>query len=77
MYVVAWQDSNNRYEWFIGYVKSINSNGVFIIDHLHRVLDGSHTKWKYPSREDVQTVQPEQIVQCDIQGQWDYAPDSR
>ena len=52
-------------------------NGIYIIDHLHRVLDGSHTKWKYPKREDVQMVEPEQIVKCDIKGEWNYSPDSR
>ena len=25
------------------------------------MLDSSHTKWKYPSREDVQTVEPERL----------------
>ena len=71
------QNSENKYEWYIGYTKAVD-NDMYIIDHLHRVLDGSHTKWKkYPSRENIQTVEPEQIVDCDIQGQWDYSPDSR
>ena len=29
------------------------------------------------SREDLQTVEPQQIIECDIQGQWDFSPDSR
>ena len=75
--VVVWQNCDAKYEWYIGYVKSVDDNGMYKVDHLHRVLDSSHTKWKYPSREDVQTVEPEQIVKCDIKGQWDYSPDSR
>ena len=34
-------------------------------------------KWKYPSKVHIQTVEPEQIVKCDVEGQWDYTPDSR
>ena len=75
--VVVWQNCDAKYEWYIGYVKSVDDNGMYKVDHLRRVLDSSHTKWKYPSREDVQTVEPEQIVKCDIKGQWDYSPDSR
>ena len=51
---------------------------MYTVDHLHRVLKDSHTKWKYPSREEVKkTVDPEQKVKCDIEGQWDCTPDSR
>ena len=72
------QNFGSKYEWYIGYVlKSIDKNGIFIIDHLHRVLDGSNAKWKYPKRENFQLVKPAQNVKCDINGEWDYSPDSR
>ena len=74
--VVAWQNYEGKYEWYTGYVKSFD-NGSYIVDHLHRDVEGSHTKWKYPGREDLQTVAPQQIIECDIQGQWDFSPDSR
>ncbi|KAG1670256.1 putative ubiquitin carboxyl-terminal hydrolase FAF-X [Nymphon striatum] len=48
------------YEWYFGYVKSVINNG-YIVDHLHRVVPGCHIKWKYPSTEDVQTAELEQI----------------
>ena len=70
MCVAVWQNCDSRYEWYTGYVKNIDKNGIYIIDHLHRVLDGSHAKWKYPKQEDVQMVEPEQIVKCDIKGEW-------
>ena len=33
--------------------------------------------WKYPSHEDLQEVGPEQIVPCEVIGEWDMAPNSR
>ena len=77
MRVVVWQKRDLTYDWYIGYVKKIDENGKYVIDHLHRVLDGSHAKWKYPKREDIQNVEPEQIIKCVIKGEWDYSPDSR
>ena len=44
--VVAWQNYEGKYEWYIGYVKSFD-NGSYTVDHLHRDVKGSHTKWKY------------------------------
>ncbi|KAG1650219.1 hypothetical protein GQR58_028234 [Nymphon striatum] len=58
---VIWQNCDASYEWYIGYVKSIINNG-YIVDHLHRVVPGCHIKWKYPSTEDVQTAELEQIA---------------
>ena len=74
--VVVWQNCDSNYEWYLGYPKSV-SNSMYTVDHLHRVLRDSHTKWKYPSKVDIQIVEPEQIVKCDVEGQWDYTPDSR
>lgn len=73
--VVAWVNTKSVYEWFIGYIKDIDDNECYIIDHLHRVLNDSNAKWKYPSRGDVQVVQLSQIVDCDVIGQWDISPD--
>ena len=70
MCVVVWKNCDSEYEWFIGYVKSLDKKkGIYNIDHLHRVTNGSHSKWKYPSKADLQPVEPEQIMKCDIDGQ--------
>ena len=34
------------------------------MDHLHRVKKVVSNKWKYPSIEDIQNIEKEQIVQC-------------
>ncbi|KAG1655467.1 NADH dehydrogenase [ubiquinone] 1 alpha subcomplex assembly factor 3 [Nymphon striatum] len=73
---VIWQNCDASYEWYIGYVKSIINNG-YIVDHLHRVVPGCHIKWKYPSTEDVQTAELEQILNCTVKGEWDITPDTR
>ena len=52
-------------------------NGAYVIDHLHRVLKGSNAKWKYPSSEDIQTAKLEQLVNCDVEGEWVITPDNR
>ena len=47
------------------------------VDHLHCTSKSSDSKWKYPTREDVQEVEPEQIVKCKVQGELDLSADSR
>ena len=74
--VFVWDNPDRKYEWYLGYVKG-HVNDRYVVDHLHRVLKGPHSKWKYPSKEDIQVVEPEQIVDCVVEGEWDISPDSR
>ena len=46
-------------------------------DHLHRKQQSLDTEWKYPSKEDVQRAEEEQIVRCSVKGEWDITPDKR
>ena len=61
MCVVVWQNCDSKYEWFLGYAKSLEKDEIYIINHLHRVTDGSHSTWKYPSKADCQRVERDQI----------------
>ena len=36
--VVVWQNCDNHYEWFIGYIKYVDDDNMFTVDHLHRVI---------------------------------------
>ena len=74
--VVVWQRCDAKYEWYIAYVKEIKQNG-YVVDHLHRVANGCNIKWKYPSSEDIQIAEHDQIVNCDVLGGWDFTPDAR
>ena len=76
MCILIWQDTNVKYEWYIGYIKDITAAG-YIVDHLHRAISNSDTKWKYPKTEDIQYAEEDQIVSCDVWGDWDISPDSR
>ena len=74
--VVAWLSKNSQYEWYIGYVKTASDNG-YQIDHLHRSDISSESQWKYPSKEDIQAADVDQIVDCTVEGAWDISPDKR
>ena len=65
MCVVVWGDDSNSYSWFLGYIKE-QSDDMFVVDHLARKLKNSDSKWKYPSKGDVQQVEKDQIVDCTI-----------
>ena len=76
--VVVWQEKENKYVWYNGYVKGIDkSTQCHIIDHLERSVKLYDSKWKYPSKEDVQTVEDDQIVHIDVEGEWNISPDCR
>ena len=76
MCVVVWVDDNGSYSWYLGYIKK-KVDGQLIVDHLARVLKNSDTAWKYPSKEDLQPVYDDQIVNCTISGEWDMTGDLR
>ena len=76
MCVIVWQEDNG-YKWYLGYIKEVNSDGTLLVDHLTRALDNSHSKWKYPSREDMQKISPEQVIRCKVEGDWDLQADAR
>ena len=62
MCVVAWKDNDGTYEWFLGYLKKSVDNMLLVHD-LACKLKNSHSKWKYPSKEDIQLVEPDQLVE--------------
>ena len=74
--IVVWQNSINKYEWYIGYIKEINAEG-YVIDHMHQAIKSSALHWKYPKTEDIQTAEKEQIVPCKIIGEWDNSSETR
>jgi hypothetical protein len=76
MSVVVWQNDDGVYEWYIGYVKNFDGD-KYSVDHLARKLKGSDSKWKYPTREDIQLTDPAQMVNVDVEGEWDLTADSR
>ena len=60
--------------WYIGYCKEVKDNKEFIIEHLRVDLD-SNLKWKYPTSNDICVVEADQILQCEIDGEWDVIND--
>ena len=74
--VVVWLVESG-YQWYLGYVKEHSANGKVSVDHLTRVLDNSDSKWKYPSVEDKQEADPEQIVKSKVKEEWGLSADSR
>ena len=42
----------------------------FRVEHIHRVTKGSNLKWRYPTRYDITIVEPDQILDCMIDGKW-------
>ena len=75
MGVVVWKEGS-EYQWYLGYITEV-TGGKIKIDHLARSMKKSDSKWKYPSQEDIQPADPDQIVKCDVEGDWDLAADSR
>ena len=61
--------------WYIGYCKEVKDNQEFVIEHLDQVSMDSNLKWKYPTSNDICVVEAEQILQCEIDGEWDVVND--
>ena len=41
-------------------MKGITTDG-YVLDHLHRAVEGCHNKWKYPKTEHIQVAEKEHI----------------
>ena len=57
--------------WYVGYCIGINNDGTYRIEHIHRTNKNCNLKWRYPSKEDIADVEEDQILDCDIDGDWD------
>ena len=66
----VWVGGSGQCNWFLGYVTDEQQDG-YLVDHLHRVNSGSHQTWGYPSKEDFHLSEQDQILPCEIIGQWD------
>ena len=66
---------NGMKTWFLGYCQEVLQDGKLDVEHLDRVRKGSNLKWKYPVTPDIATVDADQIMVCDITGDWDVHAD--
>lgn len=53
-----------------GYIKCINRDD-YTIEHLERLVKTSNIYWKYSLADDIQIVKPNQILDCQVCGDWD------
>ena len=57
-------------KWYIGYFTKVKNNDLFEVEHVQTCEKASNLKWKYPSKPDIQSVTPEQILDCSVIGEW-------
>ena len=67
-YVILWNDGGLK--WYLGYCLKVLDNDLFKVEHLQRCKTADNLKWKYPSKSDIQTVAPEQVLECSVLGEW-------
>ena len=60
---------------FFGYCQEVLQDGKLVVEHLDHVRKGSNLKWKYPVTPHIATVDADQIMVCDITGDWDVHAD--
>ena len=60
----------NHY-WCLGIYLIADEDGIHKMDHLESV-SGDATNWSRPRTDDVQNVRDIQILQVDVQGEWNF-----
>ena len=70
--VVMWIEKNNKIQWYLGYILSINEdNKTLKVDHLQRSSEGQNKFWKYPKSQDKCEIEKEQLLNVvEIKGRW-------
>ena len=66
--MVVWL-SNDGYIWHLAYVKE--SNEKVVVDHLYPVDNKSTKYWKYPTHPEVCSIFRDQIINLEVEGEWD------
>ena len=72
--IALWIENGTR-NWYVGYCKEVKENDTYVIEHLERVRRGCNLKWRYPTTEDIQVVEGDQLLDCEINGDWDVLAD--
>ena len=69
MCVTLWIEKGGR-NWYLGYCVKVCGNGLYEVEHIHRAAKDSNLMWKYPTTDDIATVDVDQILDCEIDGEW-------
>ena len=72
--VTLWVLPSGKKNWYLGYCKDITDD-EYVVEHLERVSQNSDLKWRYPSQQDIAPVDADQIMVCDVIGDWNVHAD--
>ena len=72
--IVIWDIKGYR-KWYLGFVRKQVQEDMYMVDHLQCVSKrkGCKQYWQWPIRDDIQEVESDQIIPCNIIGTWDYS----
>ena len=74
MCVTLWLTNAGK-QWYLGYCQEVLNHAKFVVEHLEHVKQGSNLKWRYPVKDDITTVDADQVIICDITDGWDVHAD--
>ena len=63
-----WNEAGTK-TWYIGYCIEVLSD-EFRVEHILKVTKRSNLKWRYPTGSDIAIVEPDQILNCVVDGKW-------
>ena len=66
-YLIAWY-KENKWDWFIDYVKDKLSENHFSAENLETVKEGNRTAWKYLDIKDTQIIFNDQTIPVKVVG---------
>ena len=66
--VTLWRE-NGIETWYVGYCVEVNEK-IITVEHIHRTEKDSNLKWKYPTKSDIIPIEDDQILDCEIHGNW-------
>ena len=70
---VIWDDDDGKRYWCIGFYIRDNEDETIQIDHLTQQQKGSCVQWIRHEVDDLQSVQPIQLLPMKIKGHWDFS----
>lgn len=76
MRIIVW-NLGESVEWFVGYVKEKPDESHYVVEHLERAIQKQDVQWRYPTPDDTQVVEKDQIMSCKVEGDWDITTNTR
>ena len=70
---IVWDHVNGKRYWCVGFFLREDDEDCVQVDHLEQKSTKGLNQWVRPERDDIQNVELNQLLPCNVQRHWDFS----